>query len=105
RLSSPESTVSLTYADLVIATGCEPLATPIEGLPDVPLWTTAQSLSSADLPRRLIVLGGGPAGCELTQVYASFGSQVTLVEADQRLQPGGAPLPGQVPWGGEARAG
>ena len=96
RLSSPESTVSLTYADLVIATGCEPLAPPIEGLPDVPLWTTAQSLSSADLPRRLIVLGGGPAGCELTQVYASFGSQVTLVEAEPGLLPGEPAFAGEI---------
>ena len=95
-LSGPGSTVSLTYADLVIATGCEPLAPPIEGLPDVPLWTTAQSLSSADLPRRLIVLGGGPAGCELTQVYASFGSQVTLVEAEPGLLPGEPAFAGEM---------
>src|SRR6185312_12293380 len=81
-------TTTLTYSDLVIATGCEPVAPPIEGLSDIPAWTTAQSLSSPDLPRRLIVLGGGPAGCELTQMYASFGSQVTLVEAEPRLLPG-----------------
>ena len=56
------ATVSLTYADLVIATGCEPVAPPIEGLADIPAWTTAESLCSPDLPRRLIVLGGGPPG-------------------------------------------
>ena len=54
---------SLTYSDLVIATGCEPVAPPIEGLSDIPAWTTAEGLCSPDLPRRLIVLGGGPAGC------------------------------------------
>ncbi len=90
------TTVPLTYGDLVIATGCEPLAPPIEGLPDVPVWTTAQSLSSPDLPRRLIVLGGGPAGCELTQMYASFGSQVTLVEAEPGLLPGEPDFAGEI---------
>jgi dihydrolipoamide dehydrogenase len=80
-----EGSVALTYADLVIATGCEPVAPPIEGLADIPAWTTAESLCSPDLPRRLIVLGGGAAGCELTQIYAAFGSQVTLVEAELAL--------------------
>ena len=87
---------TLTYSDLVIATGCEPVAPPIEGLSDIPAWTTAQSLSSPDLPRRLIVLGGGPAGCELTQVYASFGSQVTLVEAEPTLLPGEPAFAGEI---------
>ena len=90
------TTTTLTYSDLVIATGCEPVAPPIEGLSDIPAWTTAQSLSSRDLPRRLIVLGGGPAGCELTQVYASFGSQVTLVEAEPRLLPGEPAFAGEI---------
>ena len=88
--------VSLTYSDLVIATGCEPVAPPIEGLSDIPAWTTAQSLCSPDLPRRLIVLGGGPAGCELTQIYASFGSQVTLVEAEPSLLPGEPAFVGEI---------
>ena len=90
------TTVSLTYSDLVIATGCEPVAPPIEGLSDIPAWTTAQSLCSPDLPRRLIVLGGGPAGCELTQIYASFGSQVTLVEAEPSLLPGEPAFAGEI---------
>jgi pyruvate/2-oxoglutarate dehydrogenase complex dihydrolipoamide dehydrogenase (E3) component len=90
------TTVSLTYSDLVIATGCEPVAPPIEGLSDIPAWTTAESLCSPDLPRRLIVLGGGPAGCELTQIYASFGSQVTLVEAEPALLPGEPAFAGEI---------
>jgi dihydrolipoamide dehydrogenase len=89
-------TVPLTYSDLVIATGCEPVAPPIEGLSDIPAWTTAESLCSPDLPRRLIVLGGGPAGCELTQIYASFGSQVTLVEAEPALLPGEPAFAGEI---------
>ena len=101
--SAPAGTVvPLAYADLVLATGCEPVAPPIEGLSDIPAWTTAESLCSPDLPRRLIVLGGGAAGCELTQIYASFGSQVTLVEADQRLLPGEPAFARRDPRGGAA---
>jgi pyruvate/2-oxoglutarate dehydrogenase complex dihydrolipoamide dehydrogenase (E3) component len=79
RITGPGSVsvsgASLSYSDLVIATGCEPVAPPIEGLSDIPAWTTAEGLCSPDLPRRLIVLGGGPAGCELAQIYAAFGSR------------------------------
>jgi dihydrolipoamide dehydrogenase len=88
--------VTLNYADLVIATGCEPVAPPIEGLADIPAWTTAESLCSPDLPRRLIVLGGGAAGCELTQIYAAFGSQVTLVEAEPGLLPSEPAFAGEI---------
>jgi pyruvate/2-oxoglutarate dehydrogenase complex dihydrolipoamide dehydrogenase (E3) component len=87
---------SLTWSDLVIATGCEPVAPPIEGLSDIPAWTTAEALCSPDLPRRLIVLGGGPAGCELAQIYAAFGSQVALIESESRLLPGEPAFVGEI---------
>ena len=89
-------TTALAYTDLVIATGCEPVAPPIEGLSDIPAWTTAEGLCSPDLPRRLIVLGGGPAGCELAQIFAAFGSQVTLIEAEAGLLPGEAAFAGEI---------
>jgi pyruvate/2-oxoglutarate dehydrogenase complex dihydrolipoamide dehydrogenase (E3) component len=93
---SGRTSTSLTYSDLVIATGCEPVAPPIEGLSDIPAWTTAEGLCSPDLPRRLIVLGGGPAGCELAQIYAAFGSQVTLIEAEPGLLPGEPAFAGEI---------
>jgi pyruvate/2-oxoglutarate dehydrogenase complex dihydrolipoamide dehydrogenase (E3) component len=86
----------LGYHDLVIATGAEPIAPPVEGLTDVPAWTSAQALSSPDLPRRVIVLGAGPTGCELAQLYAAFGSQVTLVEAEPRLLPDEPTFTGEI---------
>jgi pyruvate/2-oxoglutarate dehydrogenase complex dihydrolipoamide dehydrogenase (E3) component len=91
----PVKTV-LGYGDLVIATGSEPIAPPVEGLPDVPTWTSAEALSSQDLPRHLIVMGAGPAGCELTQIYAAFGSQVTLIEAEPQVLPDEAPFTGEI---------
>jgi pyruvate/2-oxoglutarate dehydrogenase complex dihydrolipoamide dehydrogenase (E3) component len=110
RITGPGSVevsgeTSLTYTDLVIATGCEPVAPPIEGLSDIPAWTTAEGLCSPDLPRRLIVLGGGPAGCELAQIYAAFGSQVTLIEAEPGLLPGEPAFAGEILTAALRRAG
>ena len=102
--AEPEVT-SLGYTDLVIATGSEPVAPPVEGLTDVPAWTSAQALSGPDLPRRLIVLGGGPVGCELAQIYAAFGSQVTLIEAADHLLPGEAQFAGEILADGLRRTG
>jgi pyruvate/2-oxoglutarate dehydrogenase complex dihydrolipoamide dehydrogenase (E3) component len=96
---------SLGYTDLVVATGCEPVAPPIEGLSDIPTWTTAEALCSRDLPRRLLVLGGGAAGCELAQIFAAFGSQVTLIEADAGLLPGEAAFAGEILTAALRRAG
>lgn len=84
------------YTDLVVATGSEAVMPQVEGIDDVPTWTSDEALTRPDLPRRLIVLGGGPVGCELGQIYAAFGSQVTLIEQAERLLAGEAPFAGDL---------
>lgn len=76
---------TLATRAIVIAAGAEPLVPSIPGLETVGYFTTDTIWSIRALPRRLIVLGGGPAGCELAQAFARFGAEVVLVEMLPRL--------------------
>lgn len=75
----------LTTKNIVVATGASPLVPPIPGLSDVKYLTSDNVWSLRELPKRLVVLGGGPIGCELAQSFARFGSQVSLVEMAPRI--------------------
>ena len=78
-------TQTLTARSIVLATGARPVVPPLPGLDTVP-WVTSDTLwTLRELPRRLLVLGGGPIGCELAQAFARLGSQVTQVEMAPRL--------------------
>ena len=75
----------LTTRAIVIATGARPFVPPIPGLEEVGYLTSDTLWSLTTLPKRLVVLGGGPIGCELAQAFARLGSQVTQVEKFSRL--------------------
>ncbi|GIH65301.1 dihydrolipoyl dehydrogenase family protein [Microbispora siamensis] len=70
---------------IVLATGTSPAVPPIDGLEDTPYWTNRDAVVARHVPESLIVLGGGAIGCELAQVFARFGTRVTVVEAADRL--------------------
>jgi pyruvate/2-oxoglutarate dehydrogenase complex dihydrolipoamide dehydrogenase (E3) component len=70
---------------IVISNGTDPAVPPIDGLRDTPYWTNREAIETTEVPASLIVLGGGAVGVELAQVFARFGSEVTVVEATPRL--------------------
>jgi len=75
----------IEYDRLVIATGSSAAIPPIEGLDEVDYWTNEEATETLDVPERLVVLGGGPVGCELAQFFRRVGSHVTIVQGDDRL--------------------
>lgn len=83
---------------IVIATGTSPATPPIEGLGDVEFWTNREAVETKEVPGSLVVVGGGAVGSELAQVFARFGSTVTLLEMADHL------LPPEEPESGEALA-
>ncbi len=78
---------TLYFAHAAIATGTRPAAPPIPGLDKASYLTNEMVFSLTKLPRRLIVIGAGPVGCELAQAFARFGAQVALLEAAPGILP------------------
>ncbi|MCT2589131.1 FAD-dependent oxidoreductase [Streptomyces sp. N2-109] len=81
----------ITFRYALIATGSAPSPAPVPGLAEAEPLTSDTVWDLTELPARLVVLGGGPTGCELGQAFARLGSRVTLVEARERLLPGEEP--------------
>jgi len=81
---------------VVVATGSAAALPPVPGLADAEPWTPRDATSAKEVPARLIVIGGGVAGCELAQVFAGLGSQVALVESAPRLLPVNEPFVGEL---------
>jgi len=76
---------ALTTRAIVIAAGARPFVPPIPGLSEIGCLTSDTVWNLRTLPPRLVVLGGGPIGCELAQCFARFGSRVTQVEMLPRI--------------------
>jgi len=75
----------LTTRSIIVATGAAPLVPPIDGLDRVDYLTSDNLWQLRELPQRLVVLGGGPIGCEMTQAFARLGAEVTQVEMSAQL--------------------
>lgn len=76
---------TLSARSIIIATGARPFVPPIKGLDEVNYLTSDNLWEIRELPKRLVVLGGGPIGCELTQSFSRLGSQVTQIEMLPRI--------------------
>ncbi len=92
RFSSPttiavEGAEDVTFKSAVVATGSYPMRPPIPGLDSPRCVDSTGLLSQTEVPRRLVVLGGGIIGCEFASIFAHFGSEVTIVEMLPTLIP------------------
>jgi len=75
----------LTTRSVILATGARPRIPDLPGLSEVDYLTSDTLWSLTEQPQRLVILGGGPIGCEMAQAWGRLGSQVTLIEASDRL--------------------
>lgn len=75
----------ITTMNIIIASGAAPFVPPIPGLDDTGYYTSDTIWGLRELPKRMVVLGGGPIGCELTQSFARLGADVTQVEMLDRI--------------------
>jgi pyruvate/2-oxoglutarate dehydrogenase complex dihydrolipoamide dehydrogenase (E3) component len=75
-----------TAEHIVVATGADPFVPPVPGLRELDgVWGTREATSMKEVPRRLLVLGGGPAGTEIAQIVRRLGGEAVLVEGAERL--------------------
>jgi len=86
----------LSARSIIVASGAEPLVPPLPGLDQLAHLTSDTVWSLESMPERLLVLGGGPIGCELSLAFARLGSRVTQVEMAPRLLPREDPEAGEL---------
>ncbi|HWG56445.1 MAG TPA: dihydrolipoyl dehydrogenase [Gaiellaceae bacterium] len=77
----------VTFKSAIVATGSYPLRPPIEGLDSPRCVDSTGLLAATEVPRRLVILGGGIIGCEFASIFRRFGSEVTIVEMLDTLIP------------------
>ena len=78
---------TITTRSIILATGARPFVPPIPGLDEIDYLTSDSVWSLDELPKRLLVVGGGPIGCELAQAFSNLGAEVTQVDMADRIMP------------------
>jgi pyruvate/2-oxoglutarate dehydrogenase complex dihydrolipoamide dehydrogenase (E3) component len=95
-LTGDEPLSLLANHAVVVASGSVPAVPPVPGLAEAKPWTTREATSAKEVPPRLAVLGGGVAGCELAQAFASLGSDVTVLEIGERVLAASEPFASEI---------
>jgi dihydrolipoamide dehydrogenase len=80
---------------VVVATGSGARMPPVDGLDSVRAWNNRDATTSKRIPQSMVVLGGGPVGCELAQAWSTLGTEVTLIEGGERLLAREEPFAGE----------
>ena len=78
---------TLNFSKAVIATGAKPVIPQIDGLEEAGFHTNESIFSLTELPEKLLVIGGGPIGCELAQAFSRLGSKVTVIQRSEQFLP------------------
>jgi len=87
---------TLEGSALLVSIGSEPFIPPIDGLDDAGYWTSRDATALRELPSSIVVLGGGPVGVEMAQVYVRFGVKTALVQGMDRILPRDHPKSSEV---------
>jgi pyruvate/2-oxoglutarate dehydrogenase complex dihydrolipoamide dehydrogenase (E3) component len=87
---------TLRARSLILCVGSAPLVPAIEGLRESGYWTSNEGTALRDLPSSIVVMGGGPVGVELAQVYARFGVKTVLVQGGDRILPRDHPRSAEI---------
>ncbi len=98
EVTLPDGTVRAYAArrGVVLNPGTRPAELPVAGLAGTPYWTNREAVQATGVPASLVVVGGGPIGCEMAQVFARFGARVTILQHGPRLLPNDEPEAGEL---------
>jgi pyruvate/2-oxoglutarate dehydrogenase complex dihydrolipoamide dehydrogenase (E3) component len=95
RQVSVSADTLLARRAVIVATGSGAAMPPVEGLDSVRAWNNRDATTAKQVPKSMVVLGGGPVGAELAQAWSTLGTEVSLIEGEDRLLPREEPFAGE----------